>query len=165
MINPAKIDSFKCKVHKLLHNHTLEQETEEYSIYQGPLFPQNQNQFWLYQNVQSSVSLVKLHIFQAENITNAWSTKAKRKRKFINIVSKNVLKNIIKILSTYKINYFLKSSEFKQLKSFVRIGQNFKGKKRYLSPKDSTACHFLSIKVMHQKLKFDNPFWISDYTI
>ena len=71
MINPAKIDSFKCKAHKLLHNHTLEQETEEYSIYQGPLkvFPQNQNQ--LYQNVQSSVSLVKLHIFQTENIMNA----------------------------------------------------------------------------------------------
>ena len=42
--------------------------------------------------------------------------------------SKNVLKNIIKILSTCKINYFLKSSEFKQWKSFVRIGQNFKGK-------------------------------------
>ena len=37
-------------------------------------------------------SLVKPHIFQDENITNAWAKKATQKRTFKNIVSKKFLK-------------------------------------------------------------------------
>ena len=33
---------------------------------------------------------------------------------------------------------------------------------KYLSSIASTACHFQELKVMHQKFKFDNLFWISD---
>ena len=36
---------------------------------------------------------------------------------------------------------------------------------KYKSSIASTACHFEALSSYAPKLKFDNPFWISDYTI